>query len=132
MNSSTATLPNRSFGGLIVVVLLVYGAFGAWRGHRFHELALVAGLVVLVPTVFRPALLAPFTRAWLGLGKLMHAVVSPVTLGLVFFGVITPVAAVLKLMRRDALARRFEPAAPTYWIERDPPGPDLANLPRQF
>jgi hypothetical protein len=37
--------------------------------------------------------------------------------------VFTPVGFVMRLAGRDALSRRFERAAPSYWVRREPPGP---------
>jgi hypothetical protein len=53
----------------------------------------------------------------------MNAVVSPVVLGAIFFGVFTPAGFVMRLVGRDAMARRFDPAAKSYWVKRDPAGP---------
>jgi hypothetical protein len=47
--------------------------------------------------------------------------VSNALLRLVFYGVITPVALVFRLVRRDALALR-RPAGNSYWRDVDPPG----------
>jgi hypothetical protein len=44
-------------------------------------------------------------------------------MGAIFFVVFTPVALFMRLTGRDALARRYEPALPSYWKRRDPPGP---------
>ena len=132
MESKTSALPNRSFGWMMVLVLLVVGAIDWWRGHPLHALPLALALLLLVLTLWSPATLTPFTRAWLKLSEILHRVVSPITLGVLYFGMITPVAVAFKLARRDAMARRFEAAAQTYWVERDPPGPDIASLPRQF
>jgi hypothetical protein len=49
-----------------------------------------------------------------------------------FFCVLTPMALLMRMTGRDAMKRRFDPTARTYWIERDPPGPDPAGLPNQF
>jgi len=66
------------------------------------------------------------------LAELLHRVVSPIALGIMFFCVLTPTAVLIRMTGRDAMKRRFDPAASTYWIERDPPGPDPAGLPNQF
>jgi hypothetical protein len=50
-------------------------------------------------------------------------VVSPIVLGAIFFAVFTPVALVMRLFGRDAMCRRWQPDAPSYWVKRDPPGP---------
>jgi hypothetical protein len=63
---------------------------------------------------------------------MLNRIVSPIVLGVIFYGLFTPVAWGMRLAGRDALKRRFEPPARTYWVDRDPPGPDPAGLPHQF
>ena len=68
-----------------------------------------------------PVSLGPLYRAWMRLGALLHRIVSPLVLGLMFFLVITPVALVMRLAGRDALGRRINRDADTYRIVRDKP-----------
>jgi len=107
---------DRSFGwtftGFFTLVALF---FQPWM------LALAAATALV--TVIRSHWLAPFNRAWMKFGELLHHVVSPLVLGLIYFGVFTPVALVMRAFGRDAMYRRFEPAQPSYWVRRDPPGP---------
>jgi hypothetical protein len=74
-------------------------------------------------TLARENWLTPLNRAWMKLGELMGRVVNPLVLGLMFFGLFTPIALVMRAFGRDALCRRFDAQAPTYWVTRDPPGP---------
>jgi hypothetical protein len=53
----------------------------------------------------------------------MGRVVSPVVLGVIFFAIFTPVGFVMRLCGRDSMYRKFDAAAPSYWVKRDPPGP---------
>jgi hypothetical protein len=46
-------------------------------------------------------------------------VVSKVLLGAVFYLVLTPIAVLFRLIKRDALARRLNPDAKSHWIERE-------------
>ena len=57
--------------------------------------------------------------------------VSHVLLGLVYFGVITPIGLGLRLLGRDLLGRRADPEASTYWQQR-PPSADSRRYMRQF
>jgi hypothetical protein len=74
-------------------------------------------------TLTRAAWLTPHNRAWMNFGELMCKVVSPLVLGAFFFAVCTPTGYVMRLFGRDAMCRRWDPAAPTYWVKREPPGP---------
>jgi hypothetical protein len=103
-----------------------------WHGRGIPRWPVASAMMVLLVALLRPSLLTPVTRVWLMLGQLLHRIVSPLTLGVLFFGVITPMAAVMRLARRDMLMRRFDPETLSYWIERAPPGPEAASLFRQF
>jgi hypothetical protein len=47
-------------------------------------------------------------------------VVSHLALAVIYYLVFTPVAIIFRLMGRDALKRRFDPQADTYWEEYNP------------
>ena len=47
-------------------------------------------------------------------------VLSHLILGLLFFGMLTPVGLFFRLTGRDALNRRFEPEATSYWSDPRP------------
>jgi hypothetical protein len=111
----------RSFGLLFTAVFAGLGVLGIWKGRHVEANAawLAAGAVVGLLTFVAPAVLAPFNRAWLRLGELMSKVVSPVVLGVLFFGILTPVALLGRLFGRDEL-RLKRPNLPSYWIDRQP------------
>ena len=125
-------LPNRAFGLVLAAVLFAFGAASWWRYHHILGWPMWLGQLILAIAVWRPAWLSPATRLWLGIGELLHRIASPITLGLLYFGIMTPLALALRLGRRDMLKRRFEPGCDSYWIGRDPPGSDIAALSRQF
>jgi len=116
----------------------VHGVFHAYR----RPLAVARGVaypwefglaaVTAVVTIARPEWLAPLNRLWMKFGELMHRVVSPVVLGVIFYGVFTPIGLVMRMAGRDSMKRKFKAAAPTYWIERDPPGPPAESFRDQF
>jgi len=123
---------NRSFGTLFGVVFTLLGGYWWWRNNTLFPWAFALAALTLVVTLAKPDWLGPANRAWMKLAEFLHRVVSPVALAIMFFCVLTPMALVLRMTGRDAMKRRFDPVAKTYWIERDPPGPDPAGLPRQF
>lgn len=134
MSIKTSNLPsNRTFGLLFIGVFAVLALYGLWRDwglaviQAFFALsALLAGI-----TLFAPVFLTPFNKAWYQLGLLMGKVVSPLVLGAIFFVVITPVAFVIKLAGRDALRMRKQ-NVDSYWIDRQPPGPEPESFKEQF
>jgi hypothetical protein len=114
---------NRSFGWTFTGIFVIAGAYGLWRGGAALSWLLAAAALTAVVTLTRETWLTPLNRAWMKLGELMGRVVSPLVLGVIFFAVFTPVGVVMRLFGRDAMCRRFEPARPSYWVKREPPGP---------
>jgi hypothetical protein len=132
-SSSPEPLPSdRSFGLTFTAVFAVLGAWLAWKARPHFVIPLGASALFLLAALAFPRVLHPLNVAWMRLAALLNRVVSPIVMGVMYFGVLTPVAAAMRLRGRDALHRKFEPGLASYWIERDPPGPDGSSFPRQF
>ena len=134
---SAVELPsNRSLGLTFATVFGVLAGIAFWRGWMSRELwlyFLAACIVFLIVSFAFARILRPLNVAWMAFGALLHRVVSPIMLGLIYFGIMSPVALFFKVKGRDELRRRYDPTAPTYWISRSPPGPDgPGSFPRQF
>ena len=122
----------RGFGIVFAAVFTVIGLWPLMDGEGARVWALAAGAAFLILALMRPSLLAPLNRLWLGLGAILHRVVNPLVMGLMFFAVITPTALILKLIGKDLLRRRFSPGTQSYWIPRQPPGPEPQSMRNQF
>ena len=107
---------DRKFGWTFAAIFLLIGAVS----HPW--MIALAGLIAII-TLTRAEWLAPAKRAWMKLGEVLNKVVSPVVMGVIFFGIFTPVAMVMRLAGRDALSLRLEKTRPSYWVRRAPPGP---------
>ena len=91
-------------------------------------LALGAALVLLA--LVAPRALAPAHRAWMTLAAMLAWINTRILLGLVFYGVVTPIGLVMRLVGRDPIERRLDPARTSYRVLRVPrPG---AHMTRQF
>lgn len=119
---------DRAFGLALGAIGLVPLARG--RGVRWWSLGLACAL--LVAAAAYPPLLGPLNRLWHRLGLLLHAIVSPVVLALMFFSTVAPIGLLMRALGKDLLGLRFDPGAPSYWIERRPPGASADSMPHQF
>jgi hypothetical protein len=102
------------------------------RGGRIRTWPLAVAAVFLVPSLLHPGLLAPLNRVWTRIGLLLHRVVSPVVIGVLFFTTITPMGLVMRWLGHDPLRLGFDADARSYWIERRPPGPAPETMSNQF
>ena len=65
-------------------------------------------------------------------GELLHRIVNPLVMGVIFFGLITPVGIFMRIIGRDAMNRQIQVEKPSYWIERQPPGPTSESMIKQY
>lgn len=76
--------------------------------------------------------LGPFSRAWQWLSLRLSRILGRVVMGVLFFGVLTPAAIMMRWAGKDVLRLRFDPETASYWIPR-PSGPDRqTSMTRQF
>jgi hypothetical protein len=123
---------NRSFGFLFAAI---FAAAALWllapeRPYLFIVLVALS-LATLVAAVFSPKLLTPFNKLWFDFGQLLGEIVSPIVLGIIFFGIMTPVAVVSRLTGRDPLRLR-QCHTDSCWVERTNASPDPASFKNQF
>jgi hypothetical protein len=124
---------DRSFGFVFAAFFAIVGLLPILRhrgGPRWWACVLALGFAA-VATIYPPLLSVP-NRLWLRLGLLLNRIVSPIVMGLIFYCVFTPVGMLLRLRRRDHLRLRHDADAQSYWIHRQPPGPNPESLANQF
>jgi len=113
-----------SFGAVFAVVFSLIGCwpFLYWQSPRWWALAIAAAFAVIA--LIRPQSLHPLNRLWHAFGRLLHKVVSPLVMGLIFFTIVTPTGWIMRFLGRDVLSLRRRPDLTTYWIKRDLPPPE--------
>ena len=55
-----------------------------------------------------------------------------ILLALLFFLIILPIAILMRVLGKAPLNLAFNKKAKTYWVRRDPPGPDPQSMRSQF
>ena len=123
---------DRFFGLTFFVVFLLIALWPLFLGRPLRPAALGISLVFLAVSFVYPVLLAPLNKLWLKFGALLHSITSPIILGVMFYLVITPIGLLMRLAGKDFLRLKPDPDSPSYWIRREPPGPDKNSLNRQF
>jgi hypothetical protein len=111
---------NRAFGLAIGAALAAISIAPVFRGKPIRFLPLVAAAAFAALAVVLPSILAPLHRVWFRIALMLHAVMSPLMMAVLFFGVITPVAILMRVLGRHALDRRGfgDPSCGTFWIAR--------------
>jgi hypothetical protein len=122
----------RSFGLVVACCFLLLGVLSLYHGRAGWHFWFPLAALFAVLAHAAPSVLAPLNRLWAKLGQLLHAVVSPLILALLFYGCIAPIGFLMRLTGKDPMQRKFDPAAKSYWIVREPPGPAPETFRNQF
>ena len=98
-------------GGIVLARTHLWpAAIGVWLAA-----VLVPGIGLLAPSLLRIVYLAMcYAAAPIGV------TVSLVLLAVVYYGIVTPIGLVMRLLGNDPMTRRFDPDAETYWVPRTP------------
>lgn len=123
---------DRAFGLTMAAAFAVLALLPLLSKGTVHRWALIGSGSFALPALLAPGVLAPLNRLWTRFGRLLHSVTSPLVLAVMYYLVITPLALFFRAVRRDELRLRLDPAASSYWVHRNPPGPQPESLKRQF
>ncbi len=127
-----ASSSNRVLGLAFAALFAIFALWPLLRhGEPARWQALAASAIFLGLAVFAHERLALLNRLWFKLGLALHAIVSPIIIGLLFYGAVTPMSFILRLAGKDLLRLQHDGAS-TYWINREPPGPAAGSMKNQF
>ena len=122
------------FGYGLSVILTAIGLLNA-RRHGvswFNETLFVMAAAVLGITIFNQALLKTIYVKWMKVAHAIGQIVTTLILVIFFYGILTPVGLILRLMGKDFMDRKLQPEAKTYWHLREKKPFDKARATKQF
>ena len=108
----------RNFGLTFTVVFTLLAALALYHRSAWGWLWIAAAAIVLSLTYLAPRALEPANELWLRFGNLLHKIVSPVILVLLYVLSIIPVGLAMKLFGRDPLSRSIDRSSTSYWVDR--------------
>ncbi len=105
----------RTFGAVLILGFGCIGLLISWKGNnplaqRMWSISAAVGLLAIL----FPGLAKPFYWIWMGLGYVVGSIMSRIVLAIIFFGILTPLATVFRLAKRDVLRLKKKPQE-SYW-----------------
>lgn len=122
----------RSFGIVIAAALGLLSLLNWWHSGAAWPWMSGVGALILIAALVVPAALKPLNWLWFKFGMLLHAVVSPLVMGLMFYLAVLPTGLVMRALGKDLLRLKHEPDSDSYWIVREPAGPPPETMKDQF
>ena len=112
---------NRKFGFFFTFVFAVAAAYFHYSANvSWAYVFMAAASIFLLVTLIKSDALLPLNKLWMRFGLLLGMIVSPIVLGIIFFGLFTPIAMLMRLGGRDELRLKFRQKA-SHWITRSEP-----------
>ena len=105
MKYSEIMLPsNKKFGLLFTTVFSLLGSyFYLLDKTNIYLIFFNLALLFFLLSIFKPNILNPLNKLWMLLGFIIGKVISPLVLGVIFFGLFTPISLFMKCFGRDEL-----------------------------
>jgi hypothetical protein len=99
----------------------VVGAVILWKaGSPTSARAVwVAGAAIIAVYYLLPAVQRPLYMTWMYAAFPVGWLVSHAILGAIFYGVLTPIGILVRLLSHDPLLRQFDASVDTYWIKHE-------------
>jgi len=122
MTDAPSTSDLKWFGVILLLVFAAVGGVIGWRLDSTLFAQAAAGTGVALAAIYygiRPLRL-PMFLFWTAATAPIGRAVSVLLLAITYYGVVTPIGLLMRLLGRDRLKRRFDGATGSYWIERDP------------
>ena len=115
-------------GGVFVAIGILFFL----RQRPSYPFFLWPGVALIILGAVAPRALKYLYIAWMSLALTLGFVMSYVILTLFFFLIVTPIALLARLFRKDFLAQRLDKQATTYWIRCETEAKAPASYERQF
>ena len=111
----------RQFGLMVGGVFSVIGLWPMFlRGEPLRLWAVVLGSLLILSGSLVPTWLAPVHRGWMWVGHVLGWINTRIILGVIFYGLITPIGIVFRMFGKDMMRQSFSDTSSTYRVNRQP------------
>ena len=105
MKFSDIELPsNYKFGFFFTIIFILIGVYFLYeKSITIAYIFFILAAAFLIITIIKAEVLLPLNKLWMRFGLMIGAIVSPIVLGIIFFGLFTPISLLMKVLGRDEL-----------------------------
>ena|SRR5215475_13341091 len=122
----------RNFGLVFAAIFTIVGFGPLYHGGPIRYWALIVAAAFFICAFMAPWVLRPLNRLWFRFGLLLHHIVNPIVMGLLYYGAVVPMGLVLRILKKDLLKLKFDKTAASYWTPRERPAPPPGRMSKQF
>ena len=108
---------NKSFGIVFFIFFLLVSVYPLINNENIRLWSLVLSIIFLILGILNSKILTPMNKLWFKLGIFLGKIIAPLVMGIIFFFVVTPIAVLMRLLKKDLLNLKFTNKT-SYWIEK--------------
>ena len=108
---------NKSFGIVFFIFFSIVSVFPLLKDENIRIWSLIIAIIFLILGLLNSKILTPLNKIWFKFGILLSSFISPVVMGIVFFGIVTPTSLIMKVLGKNLLNLK-KGNKKTYWVER--------------
>ena len=116
-NSNIKIGSNKSFGIVFFLFFSIVSIFPLFKDGNIRIWSLIIAIIFLILGLLNSKILTPLNKIWFKFGILLSSFVSPLVMGIVFFGIVTPTSLIMKVLGKNLLNLK-KGNKKTYWVER--------------
>ena len=108
---------NRSFGIVFFIVFILIAFYPLINQEEIRIWSVLISLLFLILGIINSKILTPLNKIWFKFGIFLGKIISPIVMGLIFFLVVTPIAFLMRMLKKDLLNLKFSKNN-SYWVEK--------------
>ena len=110
---------NKKFGYFFSAIFLIASIYFYFTNNLSTSIILVFFLLIFFfTTLIKADLMVPLNKLWMKIGLIMGMIVSPIVLGIIFYGIFTIISLFFRLIGRDELNLKMKKKK-SYWKKRE-------------
>lgn len=117
----------KTFSLIWSFIFIIIAIFPLFNGLSIRLWSIIVAFIFFIITFTKPILLSGFYKVWLKFGEIIGNIISKVIMTILFYGLFTPIALILRLLGKDLLGKKLDKNSSTYWVKRDTQPGSLKN-----
>tara|TARA_Y100000590_G_C15300730_1_gene856201 strand:- start:324 stop:716 length:393 start_codon:yes stop_codon:yes gene_type:complete len=111
---------NRNFGIVFFIVFLLISLWPLIDAGDLRVWSLIVSFIFLFLGLLNSSILNPLNKLWYKFGIILGNLISPLIMGIIFFTIVTPIAYILRIFKKDVLKLKFRSdEINSYWIKKE-------------
>ena len=108
---------NRSFGIVFFILFLIISIYPLYKDEEIKTWGIIIAVIFLILGLFNSSILSPLNKIWFKFGIFLGNFISPIVMGIIFFGVVTPTSLIMRILGKNLLGLKKDNKK-SYWIEQ--------------